>query len=150
MCLYCQFPSRSMTPQSVRNYVSGAKLLHVITGFDFPFYEDSELILTLRGLDRILITWSLPTDNFNCSGTRWTGNLPITFHHLASLHKSSPSCKALSRQQQKKVPLRLLKQQFTLLVEHHPPPPTTSNNPVRGTVHATLQAIQPVPTKSTQ
>lgn len=42
-----------MTPQSVRNYLSGVKLLHVVTGFDFPFYETLELRLTLRGLDRI-------------------------------------------------------------------------------------------------
>ena len=53
VCLYCQFLSRSMTPQSVRNYLSGVKLLHVVTGFDFPFYETFELRLTLRGLDRI-------------------------------------------------------------------------------------------------
>ena len=42
-----------MTPQSVRNYLSGVKLLHVVTGFDFPFYETFELRLTLRGLDRV-------------------------------------------------------------------------------------------------
>ena len=45
---------RSMTPQSIRNYLSGVKLLHVFTGFEFPFYETPELKLTLRGLDRIL------------------------------------------------------------------------------------------------
>ena len=54
ICLYCQFLSRSMTPQSIRNYLSGVKLLHVFTGFEFPFYETPELKLTLRGLDRIL------------------------------------------------------------------------------------------------
>ena len=43
-----------MTPQSIRNYLSGVKLLHVFTGFEFPFYETPELKLTLRGLDRIL------------------------------------------------------------------------------------------------
>lgn len=43
-----------MTPLSVRNYLSGVKLLHVFTGFEFPFYETPELKLTLRGLDRIL------------------------------------------------------------------------------------------------
>ena len=53
VCLYCQFLRCSMTPQSVRNYLSGVKLLHVVTGFDFPFYETFELRLTLRGLDRI-------------------------------------------------------------------------------------------------
>lgn len=54
VCLYCQFLSRSMTPQSVRNYLSGVKLLHVFMGLDFPFYEAPELKLTLRGLDRLL------------------------------------------------------------------------------------------------
>ena len=43
-----------MTPLSVRNYLSGVKLLHVFTGFEFPFYETPELKLTLRGLDCIL------------------------------------------------------------------------------------------------
>lgn len=42
-----------MTPPSVQNYLSGVKLLHVFTGFDFPFYETPELKLTLRGLERI-------------------------------------------------------------------------------------------------
>ena len=54
VCLYCQFLSRSMTPLSIRNYLSGVKLLHVFTGFEFPFYDAPELKLTLRGLDRLL------------------------------------------------------------------------------------------------
>lgn len=43
-----------MTPPSIRNYLSEVKLLHVFTGFEFPFYEFPELKLTLRGLDCIL------------------------------------------------------------------------------------------------
>ena len=43
-----------MTIQSVRNYLSGVKYLHVSTGFDFPFYEAPELKLTLHGLDRMV------------------------------------------------------------------------------------------------
>ena len=54
VCLYCQFLSHSMTPPSIRNYLSGVKLLHVFTGFKFPFYESPDLKLTLQGLDRIL------------------------------------------------------------------------------------------------
>ena len=54
VCLYCQFLTRSMTPQSVHNYLSSVKLLHVLTSFDFPFYEAPELKLTLHGLDRII------------------------------------------------------------------------------------------------
>lgn len=43
-----------MTPQSVRNYLSGVKLLHILLGFNFPFYEELELKLTLWGLDRLI------------------------------------------------------------------------------------------------
>ena len=43
-----------MTRNSVQNYLSGVKLLHVFKGFEFPFYETPELKLTLRGLDPIL------------------------------------------------------------------------------------------------
>ena len=43
-----------MTSQSVRNYLSGVKLLHVFAGFEFSFYDEPELKLTFRGLDRIL------------------------------------------------------------------------------------------------
>jgi len=53
ICLYCQFLSRSLTPQSVRNYLSGVKLLHVTAGFEFAFYESIELQFTLRGIERL-------------------------------------------------------------------------------------------------
>lgn len=43
-----------MTTQSVRNYLSGVKYLHVSTGFDFPLYKAPELKLILRGLDHRL------------------------------------------------------------------------------------------------
>ena len=43
-----------MTTQSVRNYLSGVKYLHVSSGSDFPFYEAPELKLTLRGLERMV------------------------------------------------------------------------------------------------
>ena len=39
-----------MTTQSVCNYLSGVKYLHVSMGFNFPFYEAPELKLTLRDL----------------------------------------------------------------------------------------------------
>lgn len=42
-----------MTPQSVRNYLSGVKLLHIVTGLDVSFYDTFELRLILRGLDRM-------------------------------------------------------------------------------------------------
>ena len=51
--LYCQFLSRTLTPQSIRNYLSGVKLLHLIAGFDFPFLQSYEVRLTLRGIQRL-------------------------------------------------------------------------------------------------
>lgn len=53
ICLYCQFLSRSFTPVSVRNYVSGVKFLHVASGLDFPSLSSFPLRLTLRGIDRL-------------------------------------------------------------------------------------------------
>lgn len=53
VCLYCQFLSRSMTPPSVRNYLSGVKLLHLMLGFEFPHLSSHELKLTLCGIDRL-------------------------------------------------------------------------------------------------
>ena len=53
ICLYCQFLSRSMTPPSVRNYLSGVKLLHVILGFEFPDISSHELKVTLCGIERL-------------------------------------------------------------------------------------------------
>lgn len=46
VALYCQFLSRTLTPQSIRNYLSGVKLLHLIAGFDFPFLQSYEVRLT--------------------------------------------------------------------------------------------------------
>lgn len=53
VCLYCQFLSWSMTPPSVRNYLSGVKLLHLMLGFEFPHLSSHELKLTLCGIDRL-------------------------------------------------------------------------------------------------
>lgn len=53
ICLYCQFLSRSMTPPSVRNYLSGVKLLHLMLGFEFPDLSAHELKVTLRGIERL-------------------------------------------------------------------------------------------------
>lgn len=39
LCLYCQFLNRSMTPASVRNYVSGVKLLHLLAGKDISLFK---------------------------------------------------------------------------------------------------------------
>jgi len=52
IALYCQFLSRSLTPQSIRNYLSGVKLLHLVAGFEFPFLQSHEVCLLLKGLQR--------------------------------------------------------------------------------------------------
>ena len=53
ICLYCQFLSRSLTPQSVQNYISGVKFLHLIAGLPFPHTQSFELKVTLRGIARL-------------------------------------------------------------------------------------------------
>lgn len=50
MPLYCQFLSQSLRLQSIRNYLSGVKLLHLIAGFDFPFLQLYKVRLTLKGI----------------------------------------------------------------------------------------------------
>lgn len=52
IALYCQSLSRSLTPQSIRNYLSGVKLLHLVAGFEFPFLQSHEVCLLLKGLQR--------------------------------------------------------------------------------------------------
>lgn len=54
IALYCQFLSRSLTPQSIRNYLSGVKLMHLIAGFEFPFLQSYEVRLTLKGIQRTI------------------------------------------------------------------------------------------------
>ena len=52
VCLYVQFLSRTLTPPSIRNYLSVVKLLHLFSGADYPFTKDFVLSLTLRGIAR--------------------------------------------------------------------------------------------------
>ena len=53
ICLYCQFLSRSLTPPSIRNYLSGVRLFHLMLGFPFPDVSAHELKVTLRGIERL-------------------------------------------------------------------------------------------------
>ena len=53
ICLYCQFLSRSLTPPSIRNYLSGVRLFHLMLGFPFPHLSAHELQVTLRGIERL-------------------------------------------------------------------------------------------------
>ena len=52
ICLYAQFLSRTLTPQSIRNYLSGVKLLHLFVGANYPFTKGFILSLMLRGVAR--------------------------------------------------------------------------------------------------
>lgn len=53
MCGYVQFLSRSITPPSIRNYISGVKMLHIFLGYEYTFSDDFHLHLTIRGIERI-------------------------------------------------------------------------------------------------
>ena len=52
VCLYAQFLSRTLTPPSIRNYLSGVKLMHIFVNADYSFSKDFILSLTLRGISR--------------------------------------------------------------------------------------------------
>jgi len=52
--MYAQFLSRSFkSVGSVRNYVQGVKLLHLLRGLPFPHFSNTEFKLVLRGISRL-------------------------------------------------------------------------------------------------
>ena len=53
LSLYCHFLSRTMTPESVRNYLSGVKLLHIILGESVSQFLAYEIKIALRGIERL-------------------------------------------------------------------------------------------------
>ena len=53
ICGFAQFLSRSIKPPSIRNYLSGVKLLHIFMGHEYPFTDSFHLHLTIRGIERI-------------------------------------------------------------------------------------------------
>ena len=54
-CLYVQFLSRSFkSPQSIRNYLSGLKFMHVLLGFECSFSGSYVMSLVFRGIDKTL------------------------------------------------------------------------------------------------
>ena len=52
VCGFVQFLSRSLRPTSIRNYLSGVKMLHILLGFEYPFTGSIILRLVLRGIAR--------------------------------------------------------------------------------------------------
>lgn len=53
ICGFAQFLSRSLKPPSIRNYLSGVKLLHIFMGHEYRFTDSFHLHLTIRGIERI-------------------------------------------------------------------------------------------------
>jgi hypothetical protein len=54
LCLYVQFLSRSFkSVDSIHNYVSGVKFLHILKGVEYLSFDCSELDLALKGIARI-------------------------------------------------------------------------------------------------
>ena len=53
VCLYVQLLSRTLSPPSVRNYLSGVKLLHLFSGLEYSFSREFVLSLELRGIARV-------------------------------------------------------------------------------------------------
>ena len=52
VCLYVQFLSRTLSPPSIRNYLSGVKLFHLFSGLEYSFSKEFVLSLALRGIAR--------------------------------------------------------------------------------------------------
>ena len=50
---FAQFLSRSVQHPTIRNYLSGVKMLHILTGHPYPFTGNAILRLVLRGLHRL-------------------------------------------------------------------------------------------------
>jgi integrase len=85
---YVQFLSRSLTPASVRNYLSGVKMLHIFLGLPFAHNEDFLLQLELRGISRL-------HPHVPIRAKPITPNILLTFHQLmdnSSLHLAVWSC----------------------------------------------------------
>ena len=53
LCGFVQFLSHSITPPSIKNYLSGVKMLHIFLGHEYTFTDDFHLQLTIRGIERI-------------------------------------------------------------------------------------------------
>ena len=54
ICCYAQFLSRSFkSVRSISNYISGVKLFHILSGFEFPHIGKLELKLVIRGIAKL-------------------------------------------------------------------------------------------------
>ena len=86
--LYCQY-CRTLTPQSIRNYISGVRSLHFLAGYDFPLLQSFEMRVTLKGIARFAkhtpirappITLELLLKVISVSISRILGRSPFSKH----------------------------------------------------------------------
>ena len=84
ICGFAQFLSRSLKPPTIRNYLSGVKMLHIFLGYEYTFSDNFHLRLTVRGIERI--HQHVPRRA-----------KPITPAILSAIHQLSPSFSSLQR-----------------------------------------------------
>ena len=86
---FVQFLTRSLVPSSVRNYLSGVRVMHILHGLPFPHSEDFLLKLELRGIARL-------DPHVPVRATPVTPRILLTFHHNMnaddSLHLTVWAC----------------------------------------------------------
>ena len=89
MYAYVQFLSRSLKPPSVRNYLSGVKMLHILHGLPFSHSENALLQLQLRGISRL-------NPHVPVRAIPVTPDILLAFHRLMddedSLHRCVWAC----------------------------------------------------------
>ena len=86
VCLYIQFLSRSFkSVQSIKNYVSGVRNLHLLHGYEFPDNDNFELRLLLRGS----LEYTPHTKTCTTNHTRFTAqNIPTPEHRRTILQSN--------------------------------------------------------------
>ena len=86
---YAQFLSRSLLPNSVRNYLSGIRTLHHFHGLQYPFTEDFLMQMELKGITRL-------HPHVPIRAKPITPKILLQFYHLMdhhnSLHRSVWAC----------------------------------------------------------
>ena len=82
---YAQFLSRTLKPPSVRNYLSGVKMLHILHGLPYSFSEDPLLQLELRGISRL-------NPHVPVRAIPITPKILLTFHKLMDCNEPLHLC----------------------------------------------------------
>ena len=78
---FAQFLSRTLKPQSVRNYLSGVKMLHILHGLPYNFSQDPLLQLELRGISRL-------DPHVPVRAIPITPHILLAFHRFMDIHNS--------------------------------------------------------------